>query len=244
MLQEQNDGGPVSETRAECVAQLPCIRKIMEEGARDSCRKEVMTELAKDCYRQKMDSDAALVVLLKCNNKNIPLLLEQEIIGIVKSVYAMGNVAISCDKKSLKKYYCNKEACQMNGSPIVIVPAPVRPIVPLTVTVVSEPVNSIAIRSVKPQGHILTLEHLPEGWLKEYVRFALPLTEANVQYHLATALAIVATVLGRKVCLCAGASTYYPNLYIVVLGASGITRKSTAINLYEWFLPAINPHYM
>ena len=238
MLQEQN------EIKVEKVVDKPCIKRLMEEGISGECRKDAMCEVAKDCYRHKMDRGAALAVLLKCNNKDTPPLLEQELIGISHSIYATtDDKAIDCDSKFLKKY-CDKEACRMSGSQITIVPAPVRPITPLAVTVVSKTVNPIALRSVKPQGHILTLEHLPDGWLKEYIRFALPLTEASLQYHLATALAIIATVLGRKLRLCAGASTYYPNLYIVVLGNSGITRKSTAINLYEWFLPEINPHYM
>ena len=244
MSDDQNDVGLVNEAKVGKVVDKPCIKRLMEEGAGGECRKDAMCEVAKYCYRQKMDKEAALAVLLECNNKNTPPLLEQELTGISHSIYATtGDKAIDCDNKSLKGH-CNKEACQMNGNSSAIVPEPARPIAPLAVTVVSELVNPPALSFVKPQIESPILYYLPEGWLKEYVRFALPLTEASVQYHLATALAIVATVLGRKVCLCAGASTYYPNLYIVVLGASGITRKSTAINLYEWFLPAINPHYM
>ena len=90
-------------------------------------------------------------------------------------------------------------------------------------------------------NRFLTIEDIPDGWLKDYVSFAYPLTEAPLQYHIATGLAIAATALGRNVHLEEGANTFYPNLYIVVIGESGITRKSTAINLSFKFLNKLEP---
>lgn len=84
------------------------------------------------------------------------------------------------------------------------------------------------------------VSYIPDGWLKKYLDFANPLTEAPVQYHIATALSIVATVLGRNVWLDMGAFTVYPNLFLLVIGKSGISRKSTAIGMAYRFLSRID----
>jgi len=96
----------------------------------------------------------------------------------------------------------------------------------------------------KSKKRYFSIDFLPDGFLKDYVAFAEPLTEAPIQYHIATALAMVSTALGRNVHLEEGATTYYPNLYILVIGESGITRKSTAIGMVYQFLPKLNPEYI
>ena len=82
----------------------------------------------------------------------------------------------------------------------------------------------------------LSIEDLPEGWLKDYAKFAYPLTEAPLQFHIATGLIILSTALGRNVYMQEGATNYYPNLYIVVVGASGSSKKSTATGMAFKFL--------
>lgn len=243
MSQEQNDSSLTNGSAMERAGRLPCITNIIEQGATGGAQKQVMREVAKDCCRQKMDRDAAIDVLLKCNSRNVPPLPEPEIMGLVHSVYTKGSNVIACGDKFLLPY-CNKDACRQHGSPPATVTEPITPVVPPPFTVAADSAKPVVPVSVDRQRQILTIDHLPDGWLKDFVLFALPLTEASLQYHLATALTTVATVLGRKVCLCAGASTYYPNLYVVVLGPSGITRKSTAIGLCEWFLPEVNQNYI
>ncbi len=107
-----------------------------------------------------------------------------------------------------------------------------------------EILDNIAEQLFKPDKRYFSIDCLPDGFLKDYVVFAEPLTEAPIQYHIATALAMVSTVLGRNVYLSEGATDYYPNLYILVIGESGITRKSTAIGLVYKFLPKLNPEYI
>ncbi|MBU2258869.1 MAG: DUF3987 domain-containing protein [Candidatus Omnitrophica bacterium] len=96
------------------------------------------------------------------------------------------------------------------------------------------------IASYKDDKRYFSVNYLPDGFLKDYVNFAEPLTEAPIQYHIATALSLVATCLGRSVYLSEGATEYYPNLYVLVIGESGITRKSTATGLAKRFLSNID----
>jgi putative DNA primase/helicase len=88
---------------------------------------------------------------------------------------------------------------------------------------------------------IFTPDLLPEGVLRDYVDFAYPLTEASMQYHIATGLGMIAGILGRNICLKDGANTLYTNLYMLVVGESGMARKSTALNICYKFLPHIDP---
>lgn len=87
----------------------------------------------------------------------------------------------------------------------------------------------------------LSIDDLPEGWLKNYVKFAYPLTEAPLQFHIATGLVILSTALGRNVYMQEGATNYYPNLYIVVVGVSGSSKKSTATGMVFKFLNKLEP---
>jgi len=98
--------------------------------------------------------------------------------------------------------------------------------------------------NIENNAPLFTLDLLPDGLLKDYVNFAYPLTEAPMQYHMAVALIIAATLLERNIYLEEGATTYYPNLYILVIGASGITRKSTALNMVYKFLSRIKPELL
>lgn len=107
-----------------------------------------------------------------------------------------------------------------------------------------ETTRQIASRIIASQiddKKYFSADFLPEGFLRDYVNFAEPLTEAPLQYHIATALSLMATCLGRNVYLNEGATEYYPNLYILVIGESGITRKSTATGLAKKFLANIDP---
>ena len=67
------------------------------------------------------------------------------------------------------------------------------------------------------------------GFLKDFLDFASPLTEASTQFHIGTALATLSAATGRRVYLDFGIKPIYPNLYVLVVGKSGISRKSSAI---------------
>lgn len=82
------------------------------------------------------------------------------------------------------------------------------------------------------------IELIPEGgWIKDYIDFAYPLSEAPIQFHIGTSLILVGATCKRNVYLPFGAINIYPNLYILIIAKSGIARKSTALS------PAFNILY-
>ena len=268
MLQEQNDVGLVIETKAEKVVDKPCIKRLMEEGISGEYRKDAMTEIAKACYRREISREESSAILTECNSRNVPPLLDGEISRIIYTVYTNGYADIACGEKLLRPY-CDKKPCRANGSTVTVMPPSVKPIAPAAVllpvkasapspvAVMSTPSPDITVTalsiltddpientSFQSDRRIIPSDCLPEGWPKDYIKFACPLTEAPSEYHFATALAIVATVMGRNVFLREGHSIYYCNLYQLVLGESALYRKSTALDLCKEFLPAINEDYI
>jgi hypothetical protein len=68
-----------------------------------------------------------------------------------------------------------------------------------------------------------------EGFLPDYLAYVKDFTASPKIYHYFTALAILGTVMGRKVYLKVGSRWLFPNMYIILLGRSGI-MKSSAMN--------------
>lgn len=66
------------------------------------------------------------------------------------------------------------------------------------------------------------------GWFAAYRDAYAPTTEAATQFHLAATLPMVAATIGRSVLLDVG-NGLVPNLYSLLLGPSGSSRKDTAI---------------
>ena len=81
-------------------------------------------------------------------------------------------------------------------------------------------------------------ETIPEGWLARYVDYAQQLTSAPRIYHLAVGFTLAGAVLRRNVWAPFQDDALYPNLWTCLLGDSGATSKSTAINLGVRCLPA------
>lgn len=75
-----------------------------------------------------------------------------------------------------------------------------------------------------------------DGWLGEYVRACVPLTDAPVEFHLATGLGALSAAIGNRAWADAWGQKTYPHLWIVVVAASSFWRKSTSINLAEGLL--------
>lgn len=69
-----------------------------------------------------------------------------------------------------------------------------------------------------------------DDWLTSYLEYT-DRSEPPTSYHTWTGLALISSALQRKVYLRWGYETIYPNLYVVLVGPSGRTRKGTALNI-------------
>lgn len=77
-----------------------------------------------------------------------------------------------------------------------------------------------------------------DNWLDSYLKYT-DNTESPVSYHTWCGLSVIAGALQRRVYLQWGlAETIYPNLYVVLIGPSGRTRKGTAIGIAKSMLKA------
>lgn len=65
-------------------------------------------------------------------------------------------------------------------------------------------------------------------------------TEPPLQYHLWTAISVLAGALQRKVYVKWGSDTIFPNLYIILVGPPGRARKGTALKIGKGILEEIN----
>ncbi len=77
------------------------------------------------------------------------------------------------------------------------------------------------------------------NWLDSYLEYTQN-TESPTSYHTWCGLSVIAGALQRKVYLQWGlAEVIYPNLYVVLIGPSGRTRKGTAIGIAKSMLKKI-----
>jgi len=69
-----------------------------------------------------------------------------------------------------------------------------------------------------------------EGIIAEYLKYTTG-QESPTDFHLWVCIGMIAVALGRNAWLNRGGWNIYPNLFIILIGESGLTRKSTALNL-------------
>ncbi len=67
------------------------------------------------------------------------------------------------------------------------------------------------------------------GWFKAYLDLVEPTTEAPDAFHLGAALTLAGAMIGRRVRTEYASDPLYANLYTVLIGPSGSSRKDTAI---------------
>lgn len=67
------------------------------------------------------------------------------------------------------------------------------------------------------------------GWFAAYHALVEPTTEASDAFHLGAGLTLAAAMIGRRVRLSFASDPLYANLYAVLIGPSGSSRKDTAI---------------
>jgi hypothetical protein len=78
------------------------------------------------------------------------------------------------------------------------------------------------------------------GWIGEYVDLVEPTTEAPIAFHVACGLTLMGCTIGRRVCLYHASDRMYPNLFTLLVGPSGRSRKDTAIRR-SLLLPQLSP---
>jgi len=69
-----------------------------------------------------------------------------------------------------------------------------------------------------------------EGILESYLQYAIH-QESPTDFHTWVCLSMIATALGRNCFISMGMWATYPNMYIILVGESAITHKSTAIKM-------------
>lgn len=80
---------------------------------------------------------------------------------------------------------------------------------------------------------------LSGGWLENYLNYTEN-TESPIRYHTWCGLSVIAGALQRRVYLRWGLGRIiYPNLYTVLIGPSGRTRKGVAIGIAKDFLKKV-----
>lgn len=87
----------------------------------------------------------------------------------------------------------------------------------------------------KDQDRVATMKIAPipsicfQGWVGDYVSMMLPLCEAPESFHLASGLGLIGASMGRKVSARYVSKSVYGNLYLMIVGVAGESRKDTAI---------------
>jgi hypothetical protein len=97
-----------------------------------------------------------------------------------------------------------------------------------------------------PQAIKRALDACPlpsDGWLKDYVQELDVKTEAPASYHLHAGLCALSALVGARVILPTDVYARYPNLYVMLVGESGVTGKSTAISLSREVVSTLQPEY-
>ncbi len=79
------------------------------------------------------------------------------------------------------------------------------------------------------------------GWIGEYCRLMEPTTESPIAYHFGVGVTTIGAMVGRRIASQYGTDALYPNLYTLLVGRSGRTRKDTAIKRITRTLFDVSP---
>lgn len=69
------------------------------------------------------------------------------------------------------------------------------------------------------------------GWVARYLDQVAMATEASDAYHLGTAMTVAGAMMGRRAWMNYGGRPIYPNLFSVMIGSAGSSRKDSAVKL-------------
>src|SRR3989304_5847477 len=79
------------------------------------------------------------------------------------------------------------------------------------------------------------------GFLRDFVEYFSEQTDAPQLFHLILAYATLAAVVGNRAYFTLAGDRLFPNLWVVIIGPSGSSRKSTSLNKSRGCVSAIDP---
>ena len=79
------------------------------------------------------------------------------------------------------------------------------------------------------------------NFLKEYPLYCAEMTDAPMEFHQAVALGVLASACGNNFYFPFGDNRVYPNMYLILLGTSSDTRKSTSLQFGKNILQHAKP---
>lgn len=85
---------------------------------------------------------------------------------------------------------------------------------------------------------------LPETVIDKYAKWASTVTDAPTQYHRATGAVILSTICSPYVSMDTSFGTIRPNIWLMILAGTTVTRKSTSMNLAVKMLNDVLDDYL
>lgn len=87
-------------------------------------------------------------------------------------------------------------------------------------------------------------DDLPRTFVDRYSEWASTITDAPTQYHRATGVTILSTVMTPFVSFPTSFGTFVPNIWMMVLAGTTMTRKSTSLDIARRMLDDVTDDYM
>ena len=87
-------------------------------------------------------------------------------------------------------------------------------------------------------------EDLPKTFIDAYVEWAHTVTDAPKQYHKAVGAAILSTTMAPYISLPTQQGVFVPNIWIMLLGGTTLTRKSTCLDMGRQLMDEVLDDYL
>lgn len=202
----------------------PALQRILDDGVgkgkRNQVRAAVVTWFSRELGLSK---EAAIEKVLEWNQKCQPPEDERKVIQTALAMIDNGNYAYGC---SSRQEFCpftdektgipNKAACKWLKKYYELLDDSFYRDIPVA-TLKREPCFSNPI----PKGNLIS----------DYIDCFSKVTDAYEEYHLSTALAVMSMLTDRRAMINLIPEPFFPSLWMMLIGDSSISRKSTAIRL-------------
>ena len=153
--------------------------------------------------------------------KNFPddaIIAAIQVINTERCVPPKRNDVIEKEVRKIIEYVRNKEKDKVNEE--VEEPFP---------TITDAEIQKIRDENVKA---FKELPPMPEGFFKNYMAYGVRMSYAYSAYHFAGALALVSMIAGRKVAMKSTSNTIFTNVFLMIIGLTTISGKSTACDMF------------